>query len=70
MVLYLLTIVHMEFWSFSYKYNRTENLLQTRLTNQPFFIDDLDDDVFLQTLLEDWIHTLKIYFQALEERDI
>jgi hypothetical protein len=44
--------------------------LQNRLTNQPFIIDDLDDDVFLQTLLKEWIHSLKAYLQALEEKDI
>jgi hypothetical protein len=54
----------------SYKYNCTKNPLQNRPTNQPFIIDDLDDDVFLQALLEESIHTLKAYFQALEERDI
>jgi len=32
---------------FSYKYNCTKDLLQSRPTNQPFIIDDLDDDVFL-----------------------
>jgi len=55
---------------FSYKYNRIEVLLQSKPTNQPFIIDDLNDDVFLQTLLGKWIHTLKTYFQALEEKDI
>lgn len=55
---------------FSYKYNCIEGLLQSKPTNQPFIIDDLNDDVFLQTLLGEWIHTLKSYFQALEEKDI
>jgi hypothetical protein len=55
---------------FNYKYNRIEDLLQSKPTNQPFIIVDSDVDVLLQTLLEEWIHTLKTYFQALEERDI
>ncbi len=66
----ILSLDYCAYGVLSYKYNRTENLPQNRPTNQPFIIDDSDDDVFLQTLLEEWIHTLKTYFQALEERDI
>jgi len=38
--------------------------------NKPLITCDSNDGVLLQTLLEEWSHTSKAYFEALEEKQI
>ncbi len=47
-----------------------KKVVQYRHMNKPLTTCDSNDGVLLQTLLEQWSHTLKAYFESLEERQI
>jgi hypothetical protein len=53
----------------NYIYHNKE-VVQYRHMNKPLVTCDSNDGVLLQTLLEEWSHTSKAYFEALEERRI
>lgn len=47
-----------------------KEVVQYRHMNKPFTTCDSNDGVLLQTLLEEWSHASKAYFESLEERQI